>query len=136
MENNKLNGYRKVRHHLLEIILWPKDGKLIPIINSREDLKRLGIYDDYKMTIELNNSEHSSMHNHYLNKDRKQKLIESLRKRVVSEATRNSMSSKRKLFWATHPEVKAKMIEKVRLTKSARSANLGSSQESELDQHR
>lgn len=155
--NYKLYGDCNVRHHLLEIILWPKDGNLIPIINSQDDLKRLGIYDDYKMTIEITNSEHTSMHNRYMNKNRKQKMIETLRQKEVSEdrkialsiknrgegnpmfgkdawaiscskktadeieATRNSKRSKMKDFWATHPEAKAKMAEKVRLAKLGRS---------------
>lgn len=51
------------RHHLLEIILWPnEDGTFREIRNSAERLKELGIYDDYRMTIELTRSEHSRLH--------------------------------------------------------------------------
>lgn len=68
--NYKLWGHCKVRHHLLEIILWPNDdGTFKKIINTADDLKRLGVYDDYKMTIEITNSEHTTMHNH--NRDAK-----------------------------------------------------------------
>lgn len=53
-----------VRHHLLELILWPKeDGSFIEIQNSRARLKELGIYDDFKLTIPMSSSEHTSLHN-------------------------------------------------------------------------
>lgn len=52
-----------VRHHLLEIILWPnEDGTFTEIRNSAKRLTELGIYKDYKLTIVMNRSEHSSMH--------------------------------------------------------------------------
>lgn len=52
-----------VRHHLLEIILWPnEDGTFKEIRNSAERLKELGIYDDWKMTIPMTRSEHSRLH--------------------------------------------------------------------------
>lgn len=51
------------RHHLLEIILWPNgDGTFRTILNSRKRLIELGIYFDYKMTIPVSKSEHSSLH--------------------------------------------------------------------------
>lgn len=51
------------RHHLLEIILWPnQDGSFTEIRNTRSRLKELGIYNDYKMTIEVSNTEHASLH--------------------------------------------------------------------------
>ena len=52
------------RHHLLEIIIWPNgDGTFRTIFNSRDRLKELGIYDDFKMTIHLTKSEHTRLHN-------------------------------------------------------------------------
>ena len=51
------------RHHLLEIILWPNtDGTYRTILNSRQRLKELGIYDDFKLCIRISAREHSSMH--------------------------------------------------------------------------
>ena len=51
------------RHHLLEIILWPNgDGTFRTILNSRKRLIELGIYFDYRMTIPISKSEHSSLH--------------------------------------------------------------------------
>lgn len=51
------------RHHLLEIILWPReDGTFLKILNSMDKLKELGIYDDYKLCINISHSEHSSLH--------------------------------------------------------------------------
>jgi hypothetical protein len=51
------------RHHLLEIILWPnEDGTFRTSLNSRKRLIELGIYFDYKMTIPVSKSEHSSLH--------------------------------------------------------------------------
>lgn len=94
--NYKLYGNCKVRHHLLEIILWPKDGNLIPIINSQEDLKRLCIYDDYKMTIEITNSEHTTLHNKFMNNDRKRKMIETLKRKEVSDELKRALSIKNK----------------------------------------
>ena len=52
-----------VRHHLLEIILWPnKDGSFTEIRNTVEDLQSLGIYDDYKLVINISVSEHAKLH--------------------------------------------------------------------------
>lgn len=51
------------RHHLLECILWPNcDGTFRKIINRAERLKELGIYDDYKLTIQIDHSAHQTMH--------------------------------------------------------------------------
>lgn len=51
------------RHHLLEIILWPnEDGTLRTIHNSAKRLSELGIYDDFKMTIQITDSEHMRLH--------------------------------------------------------------------------
>lgn len=51
------------RHHLLEIILWPnEDGTFRTIHNSAKRLMELGIYDDFKMTIQITDSEHMSLH--------------------------------------------------------------------------
>lgn len=52
-----------VRHHLLEIILWPNgDGTFRKIINSATRLQELDIYKDYKLTIKLSRSDHSKLH--------------------------------------------------------------------------
>ena len=52
------------RHHLLEIILWPNpDGTFREIRNSKARLKELGIYDDYKMCIEIPRDLHARLHN-------------------------------------------------------------------------
>lgn len=57
-----------VRHHLLEIILWPnEDGTFTEIRNSVSRLKELGIYNDFKMTIPITNSEHSALHHTGIN---------------------------------------------------------------------
>lgn len=57
------------RHHLLEIILWPnEDGTFTEIRNSAKRLKKLGIYNDFKMCILISQSEHASLHG--LGKDR------------------------------------------------------------------
>lgn len=51
------------RHHLLEIILWPnEDGTFRTIHNSAKRLSELGIYDDFKMTIQVTASEHMRLH--------------------------------------------------------------------------
>ena len=55
---------RMHRHHLLEIILWPNgDGTFRKILNSKERLRELGIYDDWKLTITIPADEHIRMHN-------------------------------------------------------------------------
>lgn len=52
-----------VRHHLLEIILWPNiDGTFTEIRNTQKRLKDLGIYNDYKLTIIISRSEHAALH--------------------------------------------------------------------------
>jgi len=67
------------RHHLLEIILWPNpDGTFREIRNSRARLKELGIYDDWKMCIEIPRSQHISLHH-------KGKINSESTKRKISE---------------------------------------------------
>lgn len=52
-----------VRHHLLEIILWPNtDGTFRIIRNSAKRLQELGIYDEYKLTLQMTRAEHASLH--------------------------------------------------------------------------
>lgn len=52
-----------IRHHLLEIILWPNpDGTFRIIRNSADRLQELGIYDEYKLTIQMTRAEHTSLH--------------------------------------------------------------------------
>ena len=87
-----------VRHHLLELILWPKDdGSFIEINNSAKRLKELGIYDDFKLTIQMTSSEHTTFHN----KARKNNYW---RGKHPSEATRKKISEslKGKTFTAEH----------------------------------
>ena len=51
------------RHHLLEIILWPnEDGTFREIRNSVARLKELGIYNDWKLCIEIPHGEHTRLH--------------------------------------------------------------------------
>lgn len=51
------------RHHLLECILWKnEDGTFRKIVNRVEQLKELGIYDDYKLTIPIEHGLHRKMH--------------------------------------------------------------------------
>lgn len=53
-----------IRHHLLEIILWPnEDGTFRKILNSADNLKELGIYNQYKLCIPMTRAEHASLHN-------------------------------------------------------------------------
>lgn len=52
-----------VRHHLLECMFYIyENGNKITINNSLSRLKELGIYDDYKMCIEITQSEHMRLH--------------------------------------------------------------------------
>ena len=52
-----------IRHHLLECILWPNgDGTFRKIVNLPDRLQKLGIYDDYKLTIPIERGVHASMH--------------------------------------------------------------------------
>lgn len=52
-----------VRHHLLEIILWPnEDGTFRKILNSADRLKELGIYNQYNLCIQMTRAEHASLH--------------------------------------------------------------------------
>lgn len=51
------------RHHLLEIILWPNgDGTFREIRNSKSRLKELGVYNEWKMCIEIPHGEHTRLH--------------------------------------------------------------------------
>lgn len=76
--NYKLFGDSKVRHHLLEIILWPNcDGTFKTIINEAKDLISMGIYNN-KMTFEMTNSDHTTLHNKYWSERRREKQRKSL----------------------------------------------------------
>lgn len=69
----KQNANTIIRHHLLEIILWPNDdGTFTEIRNSVDRLKELDIYKDFKCTIEMTCSEHAKLHG--LGLDRKGKV--------------------------------------------------------------
>lgn len=104
------------RHHLLEIILWPNaDGTYRTILNSRQRLKELGIYNDFKLCIRISAREHSSMHRlaeisvgrkptppsakgkHWtLSAETKQKMSASQKGRIHSEEARRKMSESQK----------------------------------------
>lgn len=91
--NYKLFSDSKVRHHLLEIILWPnEDGTFTKIINSAQRLKELGIYDDWKMTIVLTNGEHVRLHNRYRSEETNRKLSESHKRYKVKDSTKEKLS--------------------------------------------
>lgn len=54
---------KKCRHHLLEILFYfDTDGNKIFIQNSVEKLKKLKIYDEYKLCITITKSEHFTLH--------------------------------------------------------------------------
>lgn len=84
-----------VRHHLLEIILWPnEDGTFTEIRNSVQRLKELGIYDDWKMTITITNSEHWTLHHKgkVLSTSTKEKISKAVKGRVYSAEIRKKFS--------------------------------------------
>ena len=82
-----------IRHHLLEIILWPTDdGNFIEIHNSKQRLIDLGVYNEYKCTITMTNSEHGKLHGKHLSPATKQKMSESAKKRRASDETKHKMS--------------------------------------------
>ena len=82
-----------VRHHLLEIILWPTaDGKFVEIHNSKQRLIDLGVYNDFKCTITMSNSEHGKLHGTNLSPATKQKMSESAKMRIASDETKHKMS--------------------------------------------
>lgn len=76
-----------IRHHLLEIILWPmKNGSIVEIRNSRKYLKELGICNE-RMTIEMTRAEHASLHHKGQPKteEHKSKISESNKGNKLSE---------------------------------------------------
>lgn len=86
-----------VRHHLLEIILWPNgDGTFMTILNSVDRLKELGIYDDWKMTIPLSREEHVRMHGKYMTEETRRKMSDSLKGRIMTEEHKRKMSAAHK----------------------------------------
>lgn len=51
------------RHHLLECILWPNgDGKFRKIVNRAKRLEDLGVYNEWKLTIQIERNIHQTMH--------------------------------------------------------------------------
>jgi DNA-directed RNA polymerase alpha subunit len=67
------------RHHLLECILWPNgDGTFRKIINRAERLKELGIYDDYKLTIQIDHAAHSTMHREFEKGTKYERIVENV----------------------------------------------------------
>jgi hypothetical protein len=81
------------RHHLLEIILWPNgDGTFRTILNSRKRLIELGIYFDYKMTIPVSKSEHSSLHGRNRSEDTRRRLSISKSGKSQTIAHRENLS--------------------------------------------
>lgn len=94
------------RHHLLEIILWPNgDGTFRKILNTKERLKELGIYYDWKLTITIPADEHARMHNHNRSDDTKAKMSaakigntngKGCKGKKLSEETKSKMSAAKK----------------------------------------
>lgn len=83
-----------IKHHLLEIILWPKeDGSIVEIRNSRKYLKELGIYTN-RMTIEMTRAEHASLHHKGQPKaeEHKLKISETNKGRLLAEETKLKIS--------------------------------------------
>lgn len=79
---------RTIRHHLLEIILWPnEDGSFKTILNSPARLRELGIYDDFKMTIKMTNVEHNHLHWAYPG-ERRTNLIKYNKTREITDEFR------------------------------------------------
>lgn len=89
------------RHHLLQIILWPnEDGTFRTILNSKERLKELGIYDEFKLTITIPRSQHIAMHNKYeprkpLTEEHKAKL----REKSIAAKLRNPLFGSKGMHW-------------------------------------
>ena len=93
--NYKLYGNCKVRHHLLELILWPnKDGTFTKICNSADRLKELNVYDDYKMTIELTNSQHITLHNNFRTDAEKKQFANAFKGKHHKEETKEKLKEK------------------------------------------
>lgn len=112
------------RHHLLEIILWPKgDGTFREIVNSAARLKELGIYDDYKLTIEVSASEHVTMHNavRTYTEETKQKLssmkvgkkLSASHRKAISEGMKGTSNVKGK-HWTLSPEQRKAISERMK----------------------
>lgn len=81
-----------VRHHLLEIILWPNsDGTFRTIHNSAARLQELGIYNDFKMTIRMTHSEHSKLHNNNRSNEWKSRIKTGCKGRKISEETKEKL---------------------------------------------
>lgn len=79
-----------IRHHLLEIILWPNDdGTFRTILNSADRLKELGIYNDHRLTITMTQSEHSTLHGTNRSEATRKKLSASMKSAMIGE--RNPM---------------------------------------------
>ena len=109
---------QKDRHHLLEIILWPnEDGTFRTILNSKERLKELGIYDDWKLTIPLTKSEHMKLHGDNQSDEHRKKNSEANKGRKLSTESRKKMCEAKKgknhpLYGKTHSdETRQKMRE-------------------------
>lgn len=89
-----------VRHHLLELMFYiDENGNKITINNSVERLKELGIYDDWKMCIEMTQSEHMRLHMTNLSDETKAKMFKErsgknhpMYGKTHSNETKNKMS--------------------------------------------
>ena len=111
---------RTDRHHLLEIILWPNgDGTFKTILNSRERLQQLGIYDDFKLTISLSREEHSRLHGKYKSEEHRRKISEAMKGennhnygKHPSDETRRKLSEEKKgenhPFYGKHHSAEAR----------------------------
>lgn len=107
------------RHHLLEIILWPEEnGTFRTIINSRNRLKELHIYSDFKLTIKTEHGMHTALHAKYrtgikLTDEAKAKMSAAKLCKPKSAETKAKMSAA-KLGKPRTAETKAKISEKMR----------------------
>lgn len=96
---------RTHRHHLFEIILWPNgDGTFKTILNSRERLQQLGIYDDYKLTMTLSVQEHRRLHNKYMSDETRRKLSKAMKGKTNFIGKHHSDETKRKMSAAKKGE--------------------------------
>ena len=89
---------KTVKHHLLELILWPNgDGTYRKINHTADELKAMGIYQPNIMTIELTRSEHCILH-----KPRTGKPFSEDARRRISEGNKGKHADGGKRFKGYH----------------------------------
>lgn len=82
-----------VRHHLLELMFYiDENGNKITINNSVERLKDLGIYDDWKLCIEMTQSEHIRLHNANRSAETLAKMSVAQTGKTLSDETKAKLS--------------------------------------------